>query len=104
MAWLVLTVCVLLRSAGGVKLVGGGNRITIDNTLDERMRLLEDRVCLSLAYCSIGLLISLASWTDAARDPHRPLRHEREPQVQQLSPVDALLVDDVYMTRTLSSA
>lgn len=30
--------------AGGVKLVGGSGRITIDNTLDERMRLLEDRM------------------------------------------------------------
>ncbi|KZV96214.1 putative vacuolar ATP synthase subunit E [Exidia glandulosa HHB12029] len=31
-------------SAGGVKLVGAANRITIDNSLDERMRLLEDRM------------------------------------------------------------
>ncbi|EJD37555.1 ATPase, V1/A1 complex, subunit E [Auricularia subglabra TFB-10046 SS5] len=30
--------------AGGVKLVGGSGKITIDNTLDERMRLLEDRM------------------------------------------------------------
>lgn len=32
------------RSAGGVKLVSGSRRITLDNTLDERLRLLEDRV------------------------------------------------------------
>lgn len=32
------------HSAGGVKLVAGGDRITMDNTLDERLRLLEDRV------------------------------------------------------------
>ncbi|TBU48930.1 ATPase V1/A1 complex subunit E [Dichomitus squalens] len=30
--------------AGGVKLVSGSQRITIDNTLDERLRLLEDRM------------------------------------------------------------
>lgn len=30
--------------AGGIKLVSGNNRITIDNTLDERLRLLEDRM------------------------------------------------------------
>lgn len=31
-------------SAGGVKLVGAANRITLDNTLDERLRLLEASV------------------------------------------------------------
>ncbi|KIY47753.1 ATPase, V1/A1 complex, subunit E [Fistulina hepatica ATCC 64428] len=31
-------------SAGGVKLVSGSGRITLDNTLDERLRLLEDRM------------------------------------------------------------
>ncbi|KIK63888.1 hypothetical protein GYMLUDRAFT_94827 [Collybiopsis luxurians FD-317 M1] len=30
--------------AGGVKLVSGTGRITLDNTLDERLRLLEDRM------------------------------------------------------------
>ncbi|KAH9838032.1 ATPase V1/A1 complex subunit E [Rhodofomes roseus] len=30
--------------AGGVKLVSGTSRITLDNTLDERLRLLEDRM------------------------------------------------------------
>ncbi|KAL4061686.1 ATPase, V1/A1 complex, subunit E [Scleroderma yunnanense] len=30
--------------AGGVKLVNGNKRITIDNTLDERLRLLEDKM------------------------------------------------------------
>ncbi|KAH7869807.1 ATPase, V1/A1 complex, subunit E [Lentinula edodes] len=30
--------------AGGVKLVSGSGRITLDNTLDERLRLLEDRM------------------------------------------------------------
>lgn len=29
---------------GGVKLVGYNNRITVDNTLDERMKLLEEQV------------------------------------------------------------
>ncbi|QRW21066.1 V-type H+-transporting ATPase subunit E [Rhizoctonia solani] len=32
------------NSAGGVRLVSGNRRITIDNTLDERLRLLEDRM------------------------------------------------------------
>ncbi|KAF7303752.1 Vacuolar ATP synthase subunit E [Mycena indigotica] len=31
-------------SAGGVKLVSGSRRITLDNTLDERLHLLEDRM------------------------------------------------------------
>ncbi|KAH7920123.1 ATPase V1/A1 complex subunit E [Leucogyrophana mollusca] len=31
-------------SAGGIKLASGTRRITIDNTLDERLRLLEDRM------------------------------------------------------------
>ncbi|KAF9219277.1 ATPase V1/A1 complex subunit E [Gyrodon lividus] len=31
-------------SAGGIKLISGSKRITIDNTLDERLRLLEDRM------------------------------------------------------------
>ena len=31
-------------SAGGVKMISGSQRITLDNTLDERLRLLEDRV------------------------------------------------------------
>ncbi|CDO70609.1 hypothetical protein BN946_scf184748.g6 [Trametes cinnabarina] len=30
--------------AGGVKLISGTERITVDNTLDERLRLLEDRM------------------------------------------------------------
>ncbi|PBK95328.1 ATPase V1/A1 complex subunit E [Armillaria gallica] len=30
--------------AGGIKLLNGSRRITIDNTLDERLRLLEDRM------------------------------------------------------------
>ncbi|CCO32786.1 V-type proton ATPase subunit E 1 OS=Bos taurus GN=ATP6V1E1 PE=2 SV=1 [Rhizoctonia solani AG-1 IB] len=32
------------NSAGGVRLISGNRRITIDNTLDERLRLLEDRM------------------------------------------------------------
>jgi hypothetical protein len=31
------------RSAGGVKLIGYGNRIVVNNTLDERLRLLEEQ-------------------------------------------------------------
>jgi len=32
------------RSQGGVKLVSGSGRITLDNTMEERLRLLEDKV------------------------------------------------------------
>ena len=32
------------RSQGGVKLVSGTGRITLDNTIEERLRLLEDKV------------------------------------------------------------
>ena len=31
------------RSQGGVKLVSGTGRITLDNTMEERLRLLEDK-------------------------------------------------------------
>ncbi|KAG9049933.1 V-ATPase V1 sector subunit E [Tulasnella sp. UAMH 9824] len=48
--------------AGGVKLVAGNDRITMDNTLDERLRLLEDR--------------SAVPKPDAARDSVRPLWEE----------------------------
>ena len=33
-----------MRSSGSVKLISGSRRITLDNTLDARLRLLEDRV------------------------------------------------------------
>jgi V-type H+-transporting ATPase subunit E len=35
--------------SGGVKLISGTGRITLDNTLDERLRLLEDSVCVFLS-------------------------------------------------------
>jgi V-type H+-transporting ATPase subunit E len=38
--------------------VNGGNRITLDNTLDERLRLLEDRVRLLLLPLAISHLSS----------------------------------------------
>lgn len=41
-----------IHRAGGVKLVNGNNRITLDNTLDERLRLLEDRVRLLSSFAS----------------------------------------------------
>lgn len=37
-------------SAGGVILINDAKRITVNNTLDERLRLLEDRVRLPLDY------------------------------------------------------
>jgi hypothetical protein len=48
-----------MESAGGVKLISGTKRISIDNTLDERLRLLEDRVRLNafilLSRCVLNL-------------------------------------------------
>jgi V-type H+-transporting ATPase subunit E len=46
----------LVLSAGGVKLINSSRRITIDNTLDERLRLLEDRVCVSTFLVSVRIL------------------------------------------------
>ncbi|GJE92375.1 ATPase V1/A1 complex subunit E [Phanerochaete sordida] len=40
--------------AGGVILVAGNNRITLDNTLDERLRLLEDRMLPEIRYDLFG--------------------------------------------------
>lgn len=48
----------LVLSAGGVKLISGSRRITIDNTLDERLRLLEDRVRLLCFLDIFGFLTS----------------------------------------------
>ncbi len=49
-------------SSGGIKLVSGSRRITLDNTLDERLRLLEDRV----RHVDIdGSYVSDVSGTDA---------------------------------------
>ncbi|KAF9788240.1 ATPase, V1/A1 complex, subunit E [Thelephora terrestris] len=36
--------------AGGIKLVSGNKRITLDNSLDERLRLLEDRMLPEIRY------------------------------------------------------
>ncbi|TCD62714.1 V-ATPase V1 sector subunit E [Steccherinum ochraceum] len=40
--------------AGGVVLISGSGRITIDNTLDERLRLLEDRMLPEIRYDLFG--------------------------------------------------
>ncbi|KAG8985012.1 V-ATPase V1 sector subunit E [Tulasnella sp. JGI-2019a] len=40
--------------AGGVKLISGSNRIVMDNTLDERLRLLEDRMLPEIRYDLFG--------------------------------------------------
>ncbi len=55
-------------SAGGVKLVSGTDRITLDNTLDERLRLLEDRVRVpGVRKCPPLLNVTLLP-SDASRD------------------------------------
>ena len=41
---LIFMVLTAIHSAGGVKLVSGDQKIKIDNTLDERLKLLEDKV------------------------------------------------------------
>jgi len=41
--------------AGGVKLVNGNSRITLDNTLDERLRLLEDRMLPEIRHDLFGV-------------------------------------------------
>lgn len=72
-------------------LISGNGRITLDNTLDERLRLLEDRVRLPcpimsrvpFANCSLLPPSARLLWyntslqpTDAPRDPLRSLRCE----------------------------
>jgi len=42
------------ETAGGIKLVSGNERITVDNTLDERLRLLEDRMLPEIRYDLFG--------------------------------------------------
>ena len=61
-------------SAGGVKLISGSRRITLDNTLDERLKLLEDRVCHPLSSFHLNLIISHPC-ADVARDQKGPLRY-----------------------------
>jgi hypothetical protein len=73
-----------LLSAGGIKLVNGGRRITVDNTLDERLHLLEDRVgsfCVSMS----SNLTSIPMLPDVARDSQRSLWPQREPKILQLN-------------------
>jgi hypothetical protein len=54
-----------LCSSGGVKLISGSRRITLDNTLDERLQLLEDRV---RRVGFDGSYVSDIPSTDAPRD------------------------------------
>jgi len=42
------------ESAGGIKLIAGVDRIVMDNTLDERLRLLEDRMLPEIRYDLFG--------------------------------------------------
>ena len=67
------------RSQGGVKLVSGSGRITLDNTMEERLRLLEDKVRLPAK--SFGPQQADPIRTDVTRNQTGPLRKEREPQI-----------------------
>lgn len=61
-------------SSGGVKLANGSKRITIDNTLDERLRLLEDRVSSFFGQQGSATDIPI----DVTRDQERFVRSQRE--------------------------
>jgi V-type H+-transporting ATPase subunit E len=50
--------CLSKDSAGGVRLIAAGSKITVDNTLDERLKLLEEKVCPS-AHLSVNFLCKL---------------------------------------------
>jgi len=58
--------------AGGVRLISGSRRITLDNTLDERLRLLEDRVRPSFQQLSPEPDLRCV---DVTRDQKGPLWH-----------------------------
>lgn len=74
-------------SSGGIILAGHEGRIKVNNTLDERLRLAEDKVSrrCSAVSAESTQLTRLLSYTDATRDRSRPIRREPKPQVLQLS-------------------
>lgn len=55
-------------SAGGVKLISANQRITVDNTLDERLRLLEEKVGL--------MILGMHSITETKQQMLPEIRHE----------------------------
>ena len=68
-------------SSGGVKLANGNKRTKIDNTLDERLRLLEDRV--SRFFGQQDSVTDIP--TDVTRDQERFVRSQREQKVLFIS-------------------
>lgn len=65
-----------------MKLASGSGRITLDNTMEERLRLLEDKVCILAKSSDLQRVEPVRA--DVARDQTRPLRKEREPQILHL--------------------
>ena len=65
-------------------MVSGNSRITLDNTLDERLRLLEDRVRLGSCFHVVSRL-TVRMRTDATGDQEQPVWPEPEPQVLHIS-------------------
>jgi len=64
------------RSQGGVKIVSGSGRISLNNTFEERLRLLEEKV--SFAH----MTASFANPTlDAPRNPLRTIWSKYQPQI-----------------------
>lgn len=96
-----------------MKLVSGTGRITLDNTMEERLRLLEDKArpcshnCTlpSNKYClySIPPFRPIASphFADAARDQKGPLREEPQSQILYINwPPRHDFMDQLYITTT----
>lgn len=74
------------ESSGGIILAGHGERIKINNTLDERLRLLEESVSTIVARVIEREAFSLTTprpppSTDASRDPTRALWTQRQQKV-----------------------
>lgn len=89
--------------------MNGSKRITIDNTLEERLRLLEDRV----SSLSEGLVSATDTRTDATRDQERSVRPQREQKVLYITlcrplfigpPAASLITNRVHISRKRFSA
>lgn len=51
-----------------MKLISGSNRISVDNTLDERLRLLEDRVRLASHHSEFWLITTMQMLPEIRKD------------------------------------
>ena len=78
-------------------MVSGNSRITLDNTLDERLRLLEDRVRLVSCFLLVSRL-TVRMRTDATGDQEQPVWPEPEPKVLRVNHYDTPVVAPVCLT------